>query len=106
MPDRHRLRSAAGEGAVRLRAGDAVCDQPAASLVATKRDAGLAREPSVDRASAESVSAETELEYGDVPAHRPDPELPLSQERVAASTERPPCRPTDQPRRSNAVLPL
>jgi len=106
VPDRRCPRGPAGEGAIGLRAGDAVRDQPAASLVAAKRDAGLARESPVDSPSAQSVSAEAELEHRHIPADRPDPELALAEQRMPASSERAPCPAADEPRRPNPVLPL
>ena len=99
-------RGSAGERPIRPRAGYPVRCKATAGLVATKRDAGTAGEPPVHGAGAEPVAAKPELEHGDVPPDRPDPEFALSEQRATARAERTPRRATDQPRRSDPVLPL
>ncbi len=82
-----RGRGPAGEGAIRVRAGDPVRVEPLPLLVAAERCRGRGVEAAVDRLRGKPVSAQAELEHGHVPADRPDAELALSEERPAATTE-------------------
>ena len=93
-----------GQRAIRPRAGDAVGDETASTLVAAQRDARAPREPPVDGSAAEPVAAKAELEHRDVPAHGAHAELALSEKRPAACAERTPRRAADAPRRAARLV--
>ena len=88
------------------RTGDTVRGEPPPHLISAERHSRSSREPAVDRAGAEPVAPEPELEHRDVPSDRTDTELALTEQRAAARPERAPRRAADEPRRANPVLAL